>query len=88
MATAPIRPLAWDPPYATNAALEKTNKQTKTLGHAPWPTTTLGHVQRTKKTKGKRNQVWETEKKHGSSEVLTDVHGQNHKIQFMCWSQI
>ena len=26
-ATAPIRPLAWEPPHATGAALEKTNKQ-------------------------------------------------------------
>ena len=31
MATAPIRPLAWEPPYAMGAALEKTkrNKQKK-----------------------------------------------------------
>ena len=29
VATAPIRPLAWELPYATGAALEKTNKQTK-----------------------------------------------------------
>ena len=30
VATAPIRPLAWEPPYAEGAALEKTkNKQTK-----------------------------------------------------------
>ena len=28
VATAPIRPLAWESPYATDAALEKTNKQT------------------------------------------------------------
>ena len=30
VATAPIRPLAWEPPYAVGAALEKTktNKQT------------------------------------------------------------
>jgi len=28
VATAPIRPLAWEPPYATGAALEKT----KTFG--------------------------------------------------------
>ena len=27
MATAPIRPLAWEPPYAADAALEKTKKQ-------------------------------------------------------------
>ena len=26
-ATAPIRPLAWEPPYATGAALEKTGKK-------------------------------------------------------------
>ena len=25
--TAPIRPLAWEPPYATDAALEKTKKK-------------------------------------------------------------
>ena len=31
VATAPIRPLAWEPSYAASAALEKTkNKQTKT----------------------------------------------------------
>jgi len=29
MATAPIRPLAWEPPYATGAALEKTKKKKK-----------------------------------------------------------
>ena len=28
-ATALIRPLAWDPPYATGAALEKTKRQKK-----------------------------------------------------------
>ena len=26
-ATAPIRPLAWEPPYASGAALEKTKKK-------------------------------------------------------------
>ena len=26
-ATAPIRPLPWEPPYATDVALEKTKKQ-------------------------------------------------------------
>ena len=29
MGTAPIRPLAWEPPYATGAAQEKANKKTK-----------------------------------------------------------
>ena len=28
-AIAPIRPLAWDPPYATEAALEKAKRQKK-----------------------------------------------------------
>ena len=28
-AIVPIRPLAWDPPYATGAALEKTKRQEK-----------------------------------------------------------
>ena len=28
-ATAPIRPLAWEPPYAEDAALEKTKRQKK-----------------------------------------------------------
>ena len=28
-ATAPIRPLAWEPPYAMGAALEKTKRQKK-----------------------------------------------------------
>jgi len=28
-AIAPIRPLAWDPPYATGAALEKTKRKKK-----------------------------------------------------------
>ena len=27
VATAPIRPLAWEPPYATGTALEKTERQ-------------------------------------------------------------
>ena len=27
VATAPIRPLAWEPPYATGAALEKIKKK-------------------------------------------------------------
>ena len=29
MATAPIRPLAWQPPYAVSAALEKKKKERK-----------------------------------------------------------
>ena len=29
-ATAPIRPLAWEPPYAMGAALEKAKRQNKT----------------------------------------------------------
>ena len=29
VATAPIRPLAWEPPYATGAALEKAKRQRK-----------------------------------------------------------
>ena len=28
-ATAPIRPLAWEPPYAAGAALEKAKRHTK-----------------------------------------------------------
>ena len=28
-ATAPIRPLAWEPPYATGVALEKAKRQKK-----------------------------------------------------------
>ena len=30
VATAPMRPLAWEPPYASGAALEKTKRQSKT----------------------------------------------------------
>ena len=29
VATAPVRPLAWEPPYAAGAALEKTKKKKK-----------------------------------------------------------
>ena len=29
VATAPIRPLAWEPPYAAGAALEKAKRQKK-----------------------------------------------------------
>jgi len=29
VATAPIRPLAWEPPYATSAALEEAKRQKK-----------------------------------------------------------
>ena len=29
VATAPIRPLAWEPPYASGAALEKAKRQKK-----------------------------------------------------------
>ena len=34
VATAPIRPLAWEPPYATGAALEKAKRHTHTHAHA------------------------------------------------------
>ena len=51
-ATAPIRLLAWEPPYATRVALkrQKTNKQTKkqererqfgTTAFDPWDTATV-----------------------------------------------
>jgi len=30
-AAAPIRPLAWEPPYAISVALKKANKQTKII---------------------------------------------------------
>ena len=37
-ATAPIGPLAWEPPYATGAALEKTKKKKrKKLKQLKWP---------------------------------------------------
>jgi len=29
VATAPVRPLAWEPPYALGAALEKAKRQNK-----------------------------------------------------------
>ena len=32
VATAPIRPIAWEPPYATGAALKKRQKQTPVTG--------------------------------------------------------
>ena len=31
VATAPIRPLAWEPPYAAGVALEKTKNKQKTI---------------------------------------------------------
>ena len=31
VATAPIGPLAWEPPYATGVALEKTKKKKKSV---------------------------------------------------------
>ena len=36
-ATAPIRPPAWEPPCATGAALEKTNKTKQTKTKMAWP---------------------------------------------------
>ena len=36
-ATAPITPLAWEPPYAAGAAYEKTNKQTNKQKQKPLP---------------------------------------------------
>ena len=33
VATAPIRPLAWKPPYAAGAALEKTKKKKRFASH-------------------------------------------------------
>ena len=35
-ATAPIRPLAWEPPYAAGAALKSKTKQNKTLSKWHW----------------------------------------------------
>ena len=35
-ATAPIGPLAWEPPYAAGAALEKKKKLKKTSGRASY----------------------------------------------------
>ena len=32
---APIQPLAWDPPYATSAALKKKKKKKKTKKNSP-----------------------------------------------------
>jgi len=37
VATAPIRPLAWDPPYATGAALEKAKKDKNEKQKTPFP---------------------------------------------------
>ena len=36
-ATALIRPLAWEPPYAAGAALEKTEKKKKRKKENYWP---------------------------------------------------
>jgi len=37
MATAPIRPLAWEPPYAAGAALEKAKKKSENfLNNETW----------------------------------------------------
>ena len=35
VATAPIRPLAWEPPYAMGVALEKTKDQKKIISGVP-----------------------------------------------------
>ena len=35
VATAPIRPLAWEPPYASGAALEKAKRQKTKTGIKP-----------------------------------------------------
>ena len=53
-ATAPIGPLAWKPPYAEGAALEKTKKKTKKENERKKPkreettehTTGKGHIQK------------------------------------------
>ena len=49
VATALIRPLAWEPPYAAGAAQEmakrqKTNKQTKDKKNPKTPTSSKNHI--------------------------------------------
>ena len=44
-AVAPVKSLAWEPPYATRAALKKKFKKIKNLKHTIWRTRTFGGEQ-------------------------------------------
>ena len=48
VATAPIRPVAWEPPYAKEAALGKAKRHTHTHTHTPTPTHTYTHKRKPK----------------------------------------
>ena len=50
VATALIRPLAWEPPYATGAAPKKTNKQTNKKTPTPRPSEKKNDAGRKKNT--------------------------------------
>ena len=46
VATTPIRPLAWEPPHAVGAALEKAKRHTKKDTHTEKSRDTHSHTQR------------------------------------------
>lgn len=56
------------------------------MGRTPWPTTMFGSWSKEQKKKElrKKEPSLGDGKRHGSSKVITDALGQNHKIQFMC----
>ena len=60
VATAPIRPLAWEPPHAVGAALDKAKTKNKTERNQKKATTkkTTTKGKRKKKKKKKRSRDW------------------------------
>ena len=72
VATAPIRPLAWEPPYAVGAALEKTTKKKKKKKEEPEKFSEItGHTQR-------GTSAWPV------SSIHNNVHKRNKVISFYC----
>ena len=93
VATAPIRPLAREPPYATGAALEKTKKIKKKKGHSRQllsPSPTPSHCSLWGKPYHKKRPTWKELSESLCQEPYRYPHlgsGSSSPIQAFRWQQ-
>jgi len=80
VATAPIRPLAWEPPYAAGAALEKAKRQKKKKKKKKNRDTEMLHWSRWENGRGHTRQGFELWKSHSRTCTSTTMWGHLSRV--------
>ena len=84
-ATAPIRPLAWEPPYVAGAALKRLYTHTHTHTHTQWKRERQSLLL-TFNLRGKTD--WNTKRYHTIGQVWQQGKGKGVSLYILKWSSL